>query len=67
MDSDLESDLESGLVCETSKVINRQLEKLKEANKELRTEVEVLLRDKNEFKHCLQQQVKTLHICHSHG
>lgn len=67
VDSDLESDLESGLVCESSKVINRQLKQLKEANKELRTEVEDLLRDKKEFKHFLQQQVTnlvTLQICH---
>lgn len=65
MESDLASDLESGLVCETSKVINRQLEKLKEANRELWTEVEALLREKKEFNHSLQQQVKTLQICHS--
>lgn len=65
VDSDLESDVESGLVYETSsKVINHQLEKLKEASKELQTEVEVLLRDKKEFKNHLQQQVKASQICH---
>lgn len=64
VDSDLESDLESGLVYETSsKVINQQLEKLKEASKEQKTEVEVLLRNKKEFKNHLQQQVRTSQIC----
>lgn len=62
-DSDLESDLESGLVYETSsKVINHQLEKLKEASKELKTEVEVLLRNKTEFKNHLQQQVNLTNL-----